>query len=201
MAIRRPIVWNPSLRIYEQLQLADGLDVGDIQLSISYLDGPIIDTTIDLNGSDVTFISNGNNVMKLIADGDQLQVGNNIKQVGGSNYKHSFFKSITTTSATPTSFVYQKTTSCLLITGKCYARNISNAQDNVFDINCLVVGDSSITPITSTDESIIPIVQQTTGLGITFGVISDVITFNVIGHPTNTINWNFEFTITEIGQP
>lgn len=201
MAIRRPIVWNPSLRIYEQLQLADGLDVGDIQLSLSYVDSPIIDTTIDLNGFDVTLVSNGNNVIKLIADDGQLQLGNNVKQVSGTNYKHSFFKSLTTTTATPTTFVHQKTTSCLIITGKCYARNVSNAQDNVFDINCLVVGDSSITPIASSDESIIPLVQQTAGLSLTFGVVSDVITFNVVGHPTNTINWNFDFTITEIGQP
>lgn len=146
-------------------------------------------------------LTNGNNVIKLIAAEDQLQLGNNVKQVSGTNYKHSFFKSLTTTTSTPTTFVHQKTTSCLVITGKCYARNVSNAQDNVFDINCLVVGDSSITPITSSDESIIPLVQQTAGLSLTFGVVSDVITFNVVGHPTNTINWNFDFTITEIGQP
>lgn len=201
MAIRRPIVWNPSLRIYEQLQLADGLDVGDVFMSVSYLLSPVIDTSIDLDGHTVNFISSGNNVLRLVPADEQVEFGKHVKQINGTNYKHSFFQLLTTTNATPTTFVYHKTNRCLIISGKCYARAVNTNQDNVFDINCYVVGDSSIEVITSTSESIEPILQQTPGISITFGVISDVITFNVIGHPTNTIDWSFDFNITEIGQP
>lgn len=200
MAIRRPIVWNPSLRIYEQLQLADGLDVGDITLSISYLRSPIASTTLDLDGFDVNFISNGNTILKLIDDGSRLEMGSDISQVSGISYKRSFFKFLTTTTDTPTTFVYRKTTNCLQITGKCYAYNTATTQENLFDIDCCLIGESSITPITSTSESIIPIIQQTPNISLTFGVVSDIITFTIVGHSTDTVKWSFDFNIVELGQ-
>lgn len=200
MASKRPVVWNPSLLIYEQLQPSDALDVGNLNLALNQITSPTSNTTIDINTKVVDITSNGTSMLKLLPSTGAVELGKQTSFKDGLSYKRSFFNSVTTTNINPTTFFYDKLTRCLLIKGMCYVKNVTGDQDNLFAIDCAVVGDSDAVARTSSIEAIEPLVQQTSGISITFAVVNNRITFTVTGIAATTIKWNFEFTITEMDQ-
>ena len=201
MATKRPIVWNPSLRIYEQLQSTDSLDVGDIALSLSYVDSPVNNTSIDLGSYTVVFVGqNQSNVLMLDPINDAVVMGNSVDQVSGRCKKRSFFKTVATTSANPVSVVYRRTTRCLHLTGKCFVYSTTDGKDNVFNIDAYIIGDPTNYAVMGPSEAVEAILQQTPDIGITISVVSDIVTINAIGHPTLPLQWSFSFDTTEIDQ-
>lgn len=199
MAIRRPIIWNPTLRVFEQLQPGDGIDVGSVTTSFSDLLGPKANTTLDLDGYDITFIGATGPIFKLLPDSIELSSPTTLGDGTSSSYNHQFFKTLTTYNAVPTTFAYQKTTRCLRIQGTCHSFNASTNTSDVFEISCYLIGSGgSVVSSSANDQAIVPIIQQN-GTTITFSVVGEVITFNVIGVASSTIEWNMYFDITELG--